>query len=126
MKKFTFAVMLLLSLSIVLTNCESEAQLQKIAITYMQEQPLFEGGQWYAGEWSVDELEKSLVEFGAPDFKRGQHAVEVVVNFLEMNQSYVVWIQDNKVLYYEMTGHVTPEKIELVIYPELRKKGWRE
>lgn len=125
MKKFTFAVMLLLGLSIVFSNCGNDAQLQKIAITYMQEN-LFEDGQWGAGEWSVDELEKSLVDLGAPDFKRGQHAVEVVVDLYGSNQSYVVWIQDNKVLYYDMTGNVTTGRIERIIYPELRQKGWRE
>ena len=125
MKKIMIAVMLLLGLSIVLTNCESDTQLQKTAITYMQEQ-LFEGGTWRVGDYSVEELEESLVSLGAPEFKRGQHAVEVVVNYLGSNQAYVVWIQDNKVLYYEMTGYVTTREIEQVIYPELRKKGWRE
>lgn len=119
------AVMLLLGLSIVLTNCESDTQLQKTAITYMQEH-LFEDGTWSAGEWEIDELEKSMVELGAPEFKHGQHAVEVIVDLYGNKQSYVVWIQDNKVLYYEMTGYVTTREIEQVIYPELRKKGWRE
>lgn len=125
MKKIMIAVMLLLSLSIVLTNCESDTQLQKTAILYMQEH-LFEDGTWSAGEWEIDELEKSMVELGAPEFKRGQHAVEVIVDLYGNKQSYVVWIQDNKVLYYEMTGNVTTGRIERIIYPELREKGWRE
>lgn len=125
MKKIMIAVMLLLSLSIVLTNCESDTQLQKTAILYMQEH-LFEDSTWSAGEWEIDELEKSMVELGAPEFKRGQHAVEVIVDLYGNKQSYVVWIQDNKVLYYEMTGNVTTGRIERIIYPELREKGWRE
>ena len=73
----------------------------------------------------MDELEDNLVELGAPKFKRGQHAVEVVVDLYGMEQSYIVWLQDKKVIHYEMTGNVNVGRLSRSIYPSLKDKGWR-
>lgn len=82
-------------------------------------------GDWEAGDIDMDDLEDMLVELGAPKFKRGQHAVEVIVDLYGMEQSYIVWLQDKKVMYYEMTGNVNAGRITRSIYPSLTSKGWR-
>lgn len=73
----------------------------------------------------MDEIEDALVDLGAPKFKSGQHAVELVVDLYGIKQSYIVWMQDNKVMHYEQTGSVNVGKISRSIYPSLTENGWR-
>lgn len=124
MKKIMYAVMLLLSLSMMTVSCDEGSSIQDEAISYM-EANVYEDGVWYPGDYDMDELEDDLVELGAPDFKSGQHAVELVVDLYGSEQSYIVWMQDKEVMYYEMTGKVNAGRISRVIYPDLIEKGWR-
>ena len=124
MKKIMYAVMLLLGLSITFSSCGGGSQWQDEAVTYMQAH-VFEDGDWYPGDSDMDEIEEILVELGAPEFKSGQHAVEVIVDLYGLDQSYIVWMQDKEVLYYEKTGNVNAGRITRVIYPNLIEKGWR-
>lgn len=124
MKKLMYAVMLLLGLSMLTVSCDNESAIQNEAISYMQAH-VFENGEWYPGDYDMDELEKGLVELGAPKFKSGQHAVELVVDLYGLEQSYIVWLQDKKVMHYEQNGSVNAGKISRSIYPSLKDKGWR-
>lgn len=124
MKKIMYAVMLLLSLSMMTVSCDEGSAIQDEAISYM-EANVYEDGVWYPGDYDMDELEDDLVELGAPDFKSGQHAVELVVDLYGLEQSYIVWVQDHEVYHYEMTRNVTAGKIKNSIYPKMESKGWR-
>ena len=124
MKNLLFAVMLLLGLSMVTVSCDNGSAIQNEAISYMQAH-VFENGEWYPGDYDMDELEDILIELGAPKFKSGQHAVELIVDLYGMKQSYIVWMQDKKVMHYEMKGNVNVGKLSRSIYPNLTDKGWR-
>ena len=124
MKRFMYAVMLLLGLSIMFSGCGGSNQWQEEAVTYMQAR-VFEDGDWYPADSDMDEVEEILVDLGAPEFKSGQHAVEVIVDLYGSEQSYIVWMQDKEVMYFEMTGKVNAGRISRVIYPDLIEKGWR-
>ena len=124
MKKLMYAVMLLLGLSIVTVSCDNGSAIQNEAISYMQAH-VFENGEWYPGDYDMDEVEDILVELEAPKFKKGQHAVEVVVDLYGLKQSYIVWLQDKKVMHYEMKGNVNVGRLSRSIYPSLKDNGWR-
>lgn len=124
MKKIMYAAMLLLGLSITLVACDGNESVQNKAISYMKAN-VHSDGDWEAGDMDMDELEDILVELEAPKFKKGQHAMEVVVDLYGLKQSYIVWLQDNKVMHYEMKGNVNVGKLSRSIYPSLKDKGWR-
>lgn len=124
MKKIIIYAAAILLLILLFRSCGGESRLQNKAISYM-EAHVHQDGDWEAGDIDMDDLEDMLVELGAPKFKRGQHAVEVIVDLYGMEQSYIVWLQDKKVMYYEMTGNVNAGRITRSIYPSLTSKGWR-
>lgn len=124
MKKILIYAAAILVLFLIFKSCGGESRLQSKAISYMQAN-VHSDGDWEAGDMDMDELEDNLVELGAPKFKRGQHAVEVVVDLYGMEQSYIVWLQDKKVIHYEMTGNVNVGRLSRSIYPSLKDKGWR-
>ena len=126
-KKAILAIVLLFGLSILTDGCvggNDEAQLQNKAISYMQAN-LFEDGVWSPGNVEMDQAEETLVDMGAPEFRKGQHALQLIVNLYGVKQSYLVWMQDGEVLYYEMSGLVTRGSLSRSIYPTLKEKGWR-
>ena len=113
-----------IGLFILFKGCGTESKLQKIAIEYMKEN-VFKDGTYSAG-YDMDDLEDDIVEMGAPKFKNGQHAVSIVADLYGSKQEYVLWLQDNEVLHYEMAGNVTVGKLRDYIYPKLYENGWRK
>lgn len=124
MKRSIFLLVAVFAVVFAFSSCGGETNLQNKAISYMQTN-VFENGEWEAGDTDMDEIEDALVDLGAPKFKSGQHAVELVVDLYGIKQSYIVWMQDNKVMHYEQTGSVNVGKISRSIYPSLTEKGWR-
>ena len=121
---YLWIVVGIIGLFILFRGCVTESRWQKVAIKYMKEN-VFKDGTYVAG-YDMGDLEDDIEDMGAPKFKRGQHAVSIVVDLYGMKQEYVLWMQDKKVFHYEMAGSVTVGKIENYIYPKLYEQGWRK